>query len=159
MSLQYIIDGYNAINHPSFARSNNIQKARGEFIGLIKEKRLCGSLRNKVTVVFDGYPGAQNLKDSAAGINIIFSGEATADEKIKAFVEDSHNPKNIIVVSNDNEIRSFVKSCGSRVLAIEDFVKNKNAPEISRGRESPKAELNYTKIAEINKELSQRWLK
>jgi predicted RNA-binding protein with PIN domain len=159
MSLQYIIDGYNVVNHPSFNRSNNIQQVREKLVGLIKEKRLCGSPRNKVTVVFDGYPGGQNSTDFAPGINIIFSGDISADEKIKRLVENSDNPKNIIVVSDDNEIKSFVKSCGSRGEAAEDFIGRKKHPRAPESRDLLKTDLNYSQISKINKELAQRWLK
>ncbi|MBM3250334.1 MAG: NYN domain-containing protein, partial [Candidatus Omnitrophica bacterium] len=57
MSLQYVIDGYNIINHPQFSRTQKSpEDPVGSLLWLIRSKRLTGSAKNKVIVVFDGYP-------------------------------------------------------------------------------------------------------
>ncbi|TRZ93932.1 hypothetical protein D4R78_07360 [bacterium] len=160
MSLQYIIDGYNLINHPLFAQDHkkrvNIQIALLEFI---REKRLTGSLKNRVIVVFDGYFEFSGQKDNPYGIQVIFSQEETADEKIKKLVEASDQPRSIAVVSDDKDIRFSVRAFGAKTISIEKFIEVKKDNPQEKKQDMLKAELNYTQIAKINQELKKRWLK
>src|SRR3989338_5877343 len=123
MSLQYIIDGYNIINHPLFIQhaSKKINDSRIALLEFIRTNRLCASPKNKITVVFDGSGLSGQISDKT-DIGIIFSRRETADERIKRIVENIGNPKNIVVVSDDKEIKFFAQSCGARVLSVEEFI-------------------------------------
>ena len=61
MSLRYAIDGYNIIKHPLFTQqaAKKIQDSRIFLLEFIRINRLCGSRKNKITVVFDGYPDSR----------------------------------------------------------------------------------------------------
>jgi predicted RNA-binding protein with PIN domain len=120
---------------------------------------LCGSQKNKVTVVFDGHSDLSAQILDKSDIGIVFSRSQTADERIKKIVEKCPNTKNIVVVSDDKEITFFVKSCGAGVLNIEEFINRKRNLTDSREKEPPKPELNYSQIHKINQELRQIWLK
>lgn len=161
MSLRFIIDGYNLIKHASF-RDVPLRQAdaRIRLLEFIKRERLSGSMRNKVTVVFDGYCDLDEALASRFDIEVIFSRRETADETIKRMVENSADPRCIAVVSDDREIRLFVKSCGSRPVGIDEFLSRKDkAQRRLKGREPLKPELNYTQIHKINQELKKLWLK
>src|SRR3989338_7000094 len=122
MSLHYIIDGYNIINHPLFTRLlKSPLNPRATLLLLIRKKRLTGSLKNKVTVVFDGYPDANQTVLDEPDITVIFSRKVSADEKINLLIEETANRKIIIVVSNDREIQYSAKSLGAKVLGIDEF--------------------------------------
>jgi len=120
---------------------------------------LTGSPKNKVIVVFDGYPDAEE----AAGVNtntavgIIFSREMTADERIRRMVEHAGNRKNIVVVSDDKEIRFFVRASGAKPLCVKDFVVDRKN---SRKKEEDlwDAKLGFAQMHKINEELRQIWL-
>lgn len=73
----------------------------------------------KVSLHFDGY---ENLPIKAFGIKIFYSENRIADENIKAEIGNSKNPKNITVVSSDNNIREFAHVCGCSTLPSEDFL-------------------------------------
>ena len=124
-------------------------------MNLIKTKRLCG--KNPAIIVFDGYPPQEGELTGDQSVDVLFSKENTADEKIKLIVERSRNPKNIVVVSDDNEIRFIVKALGSKVMSVEQFI-YPSEKRTSR-KEIPEAELTYSQMEEINKELKQIWLK
>jgi len=163
MSLQYIIDGYNTINHPLFARIN--RKTRDNRIALlefIKIKRLTGSAKNRITLVFDGYPDTHTPVSEQTddnNIDIIFARKETADERIKKIVQDSCNPKTIVVVSDDKEIKFFVKAFGVRVLSVEEFI-NRRKDLVDLPKLAPaKPELTYSQMHKINQELKNLWLK
>ncbi|MBI4707282.1 MAG: NYN domain-containing protein [Candidatus Omnitrophica bacterium] len=161
MSLQFVIDGYNIIKHTQFSRfaKRNIKDQRFALLELIKSGNLTGSPKNKVIVVFDGYPdvSARSLREEP--FEIIFSGEDSADKKIMRMVELSQSPKNIVVVSDDREIKFFVKSCGATALGIEDFVAAKDRRERNKKEsEAVKNDLSYSQMHKINEELKKVWL-
>lgn len=119
---------------------------------------MCGSPKNKITVVFDGYFNPPGKTIEETGIDVVFSRRETADEKIKKIFESRGNPKNIVVVSDDKEIKFFVKSAGGRSLGIEEFINRKEKLQ-SRKRDLLKPELTYSQIYQINQELKKIWLK
>ena len=160
MSLHYIIDGYNIINHPQFTRTHkSSQDSRSALLSLIRRKRLTGSLKNKVTVVFDGYPDLSAAPFDESGIRVIFSRRVSADEKIKMLVEETANRKNIIAVSDDKEIKFMVKSLRARVSGVDEFFSVKEKAKNGRKEEMMEAGLNYTQMQKINEELSRLWSK
>lgn len=157
MSLRYIVDGYNIINHPSFSRANRNTCPQTALLNFIKKEGLAGSHKNKITVVFDGYPPSENPVCGADGINSIFSRKISADEKIKQLVEETANRKNITVVSDDKEIRFAVRSLGASLLGAEEFINSKR--KLYQDGDSSKPEINYSQMHKINQELRKIWLK
>lgn len=106
-------------------------------------------------MVFDGYPGEPGLRQEDNNLNVIFSGEASADEKIKGLLENSKDRKNTVVVSDDREIAYFAKHAGAKPLNVGEFIKPAAAAHKDMGGD----ELNYTQISKINEELRKLWLK
>jgi predicted RNA-binding protein with PIN domain len=168
MPLQYIIGGYNIINHPSFTNLHKkIKDSRLALLEFIKHKRLCGSSKNRVTIVFDGYPKYTGEKTDVADIDVIFSRQDSADEKIKKIVENSGDFKNTVVVSDDKEIRFFVKSIGAKMKGVEEFINPLNLSQARAKRKGrlkekedfPELELTYSQMQKINEELRKIWLK
>jgi predicted RNA-binding protein with PIN domain len=164
MSLQYVIDGYNIINHRLFPRAT--RKIRGSpaaLINLINSDNLCGSLKNKITIVFDGYPAASCPEKENARIRVIFSRNHSADEVIKKIIEKAPDYKNTVVVSDDKEIAGFVKSCRVKTMGAGEFLCRPEARAAGASGNSKtksqdiKPELNYSQIAEINAELKKLW--
>jgi len=155
MSLQYVIDGYNITNHPAFKQKNsksyNCQEA---LIKLIRIKKLCG--KNKATIVFDGYPHEPGFS-GGEDIDVIFSRKESADEKIKRIVESYGNPRNIVVVSDDNEVRFFAKSAGAKPMSVEKFI-NPQVRTQSKKEAFAETELTYGQREKSNKELRKIWL-
>lgn len=160
MSLQYILDGYNIVNNPLFARLQISEKdPRRALLEFIRSKKAKQSPRNKFIVVFDGYPVSPCVKQNYADINIIFSKEKTADEAIKITVEQAANPKNTAVISDDREIKFFVKSVGAKSVSVEEFINPPTLRRLPKGAaDALKPDLNYTQIDKINKELKKLWL-
>jgi len=160
MSLQYIIDGYNIIHHPNLTPANKqIQDPKAALLEFIKINRLTGSLKNKITLVFDGYPDASGRSRDDADVEIIFSRHESADERIKRIVESSGRRKNIIVVSDDREIRFCVKAAGATCLGVEEFTHPKGRPAHLQKTDTHKTELSYSQIQKINQEFKKIWLK
>lgn len=159
MSLQYIIDGYNIINHPIFKPhiTKRIRDSRVALLEFIRINNPSRGLKNKITVVFDGHADPL-IKVDETDINIVFSRRETADERIKKMVEASGNPKNMVVVSDDKEIRFFVTSVGAKAMGVEEFINSKQRP-FKENEVFLKPELTYTQMHKINQELRKIWLK
>ena len=158
MSLQYIIDGYNITNHPKFAKQipKRFSDFRSALVQLIKTKK-SSSPHNKFWVIFDGYPGESLDNQDKGNIMVIFSRRESADERIKKLVELIPNPRNVVVVSDDKEIRFFARSCRAKVESAEDFLALEDKTSHKRG-EAPEAEISYTQMHKINEELKKLWL-
>lgn len=162
MSLQYIIDAYNLINHPAFKPAGksplNIQHALADFIKLNK---LAGSKNNEVVLVFDGYP--PRLEDIPRGKSLfcMFSRTKEADELIKEIVQDSVSPKNIIVVSDDKEVQLTSRFLHAQICNVEEFICGKKGKRLTADAQLVEVDfkLSYAKMQKINTELKKKWLK
>jgi len=160
MSLQYIIDAYNLINHSDFkpfVKSNsNIAQILLDFIKLNK---LSGSKNNRTVLVFDGYP--QSFRDipQEEGFTCVFSYNKEADEIIRKMVEESKSVNNIIVVSDDKELQLVSRFLHAQVCSVANFIgskKNRLIADQILEKDEPK--LTYSKMHKINEELKKKWL-
>ncbi len=162
MSLQYIIDGYNLLNHPRPSRALDRQRSATpaeKIISIIRGKRLTGSSKNKVTIVFDGYPPSGQSPAVERGMDIIFARRVSADEKIKTMVENTANRKNIFVVTDDKEIRFVIRALGAVSLTIDDFInQGKDRKSAERRDDSSELKLKIHEMEQVNKELRKLWL-
>lgn len=160
MSVHFIIDGYNFINHPRFSASRKKRASpQAALFDFIRLHRLAGSRKNRVTVVFDGYPAPRQELPDDGEMAAVFSGGQEADERIKRMVEASGNPKNLIVVSDDKQIRMVIRALGAHPMTIEEFTGRLDAEQEKGRRESAAPELGYSEAEKINKELRRLWLK
>jgi predicted RNA-binding protein with PIN domain len=127
-----------------------------ELILYIKKHKLTGSHNNKVIVVFDGAFQIEAKRE--AEFEVIFSGERSADDLIKARIDKIKNSKyplsEVIVVSDDREIRDYAKKQGAVSERAVDFVKRVK----ETAREESK-DISYPLQKEITDELRKIWLK
>lgn len=128
-----IIDGYNFIfTVPELERHvkiNNIEPVRDHAISLLsryKEKKRC-----EVILVFDGNytESALPKKQTHAGVTVIYSKSGiSADTEIKNITSLCQNPKDVSIVTYDNDIKRHVKKCGCQI--IEPKVMYKEITEV-----------------------------
>jgi len=155
MSLHYILDGYNIINQVHFARSK-LKDGRNSLIRFIEKFRPHGSRNNEVTVVFDG--NRNNFSSLPhSEIKVVFSSTESADEWIMGYIERVSHPKQFVVVSDDREIKFFVRALGAKVLSVKGFMSRVKRKSSSTERE--KKPLSPDKVYKITKELEEIWLK
>ena len=124
MALHYIIDGYNVINRVNFLNYKKLQDARDALLSFIDKYRPQGS--NKITVVFDSKVEVFGSK-CKFDVEVIFTKNESADEYIKLLVSNAVNPKDIRVVTDDNDIRFFCRSYGAVILSTGEFTKKISA--------------------------------
>ena len=110
-------------------------------------------------MVFDGYTDLSRQSAlKPPDIDVVFSYDESADERIKKMLEKAAQPKNIVVVSDDKEIVFFAKAAGARPLPVEEFIMRgrKKTEDLKQDLE-PK--VSYSAMQKINQELRKIWLK
>ncbi len=148
--LLYIIDGFNLIhNIPSLKKSNS---PHSSLIHYIKKNKLTGSRNNRVVIVFDGKTNYEAADERE--FKIVFSHGESADEIIKMRVRNAENKSEIIVVSDDREIRDFIKREGAESWRICDFITSKKKMQTSEKTK----DISYALQREITEELRKIWL-
>ena len=117
----YIIDGNNLIGKiKSLSRLHRKNKKQSaEKLAFIIVRNFS---RKKVTVSIH-YDGVQNDVIKVSGVKIFYSGSISADEKIKNEISKSKNPKNIILITSDNNLAEFGRVCSCLVMKSEEFAK------------------------------------
>jgi len=153
--MEYIIDGYNLI------RSTYLSKTEKRSTGYARDI-LTGILANykrkhpsiNFTVVFDGKvisPADFRRQE----IKVLFSGDITADEKIRIILESKKKGiHEIIVVSDDREIQTGTKILGGSVCRTTAFLeKISPVPGKRKVNKNFNKNLNYKSILTIEKEL------
>ena len=161
MSLQYIVDAYNLINHPAFKPAKQSANIVYSLINFIKTNHLIGSKNNYLVLVFDGHPPADGqVPQEETGLTCVFSYQLEADELIKQMVEASTSVKNIIVVSDDKQVRLMSRLMHAQISSVEEFIYGKNHKNLEIRAEDDAADpkLNYSQISKINAELKKKWL-
>jgi len=123
MAVHVVIDGYNLIRQSTTLRAEeelSLEHGREALVEKLRQyKRIKG---HRITVVFDGADKVTlaEEKTQQKGIKIIYSRQGkTADSVIRRICRDQGG--NVVVVTADRELASYAESCGSVVMASEEF--------------------------------------
>ena len=161
MSLHFLIDGYNLIKRNPNLATKSLEDGRQGLVTFIERSRPHGSLRNKVTVVFDGQPGMYGLP-SGNEVSVVFTEYESADDLIKTRVEEAKNKKEIVVVTDDKALLLYVRSFGVTILSVREFYQRGAPPRpSSKGGGKP---VERSKVITsgfentVNKEFEKIWL-
>jgi predicted RNA-binding protein with PIN domain len=160
--MHYIIDGYNVINFSDELCASTLEGRRKKLLEFIRLNTPHGSPKNSVTVVFDyksknPYEARGYDKSHIRNIEIIFSsGILSADDIIAEIVDNSQNPYEITVVTNDKGLRRRTSLTGAKHEIVESFLakgfKQKNAKRAKEYFDNEEREC-------INEEFKKLWLK
>lgn len=123
--LHYLIDGNNVIGKSSFLKklqSKAKQSSREKFALIVE--RYFVKRNAKVSLHFDGHPKGQ-IKIAKG--KIIYSENLTADEMIKKEIERSKNPKNLVVITSDSNLKDFARKCSCKIISSEELLKQFNS--------------------------------
>ncbi len=112
----YLIDGNNLIGHTKSISYKDPQ-ARQQVLDRIST--FLESRRRNATVVFDG--SSEPLRKTR-WMRLVFSGPGrTADDLIRKQVETARSRKGLCVVSSDNGVYGYARSCGVEALKCHEF--------------------------------------
>jgi len=138
-----------------------IEDQRDHLVRLIAVKQPQGSLKNNVTIVFDGRPG-RYAPPASSTVKIVFSQDRSADELIKAAVNAAASKKTYVVVTDDKDIRLTVRAQGAQVVSVGAFLDKLSTLQEPQGQQGPYEAgkpISHTLEHAINKELIEVWLK
>ncbi len=122
---QILIDGYNVIrSDPGFLRieQQSMEDARTALLNLVNSSPRLG--RDDVTVVFDSSANRTFAHGFRFGrVKAIFSPTGqSADDVIKEQARSARDPRALVVVTNDNDIRSYCEGLGCTVSRSENML-------------------------------------
>ena len=164
MSVQYLLDGYNILHQIPLDLQGSLQDQREQLIRWLELAQPQGSIKNAVTIVFDGRSGMFSGASSSS-IKIIFSQDETADLKIKSMVTQSAHKKNIVVVSNDRDIQYAVRALGAKVMSVQEFLGKDQSTKLGKAGALPSSKKEDVKRissvveSKITSEMAEIWLK
>ena len=117
-----------------------------------------------MTIVFDGKEEFFGSHPSGS-VKVRFSQGQSADDLIKRIVEQYPSKKSIVVVTNDKDIKLYVRALGAAVLSVKEFLGTavkKSRPLSGQQKSSQATASKYVSLtdqAKINKELERLWIK
>ena len=117
----YIIDGNNLIgriNSLSRLQKKDKQGSREKLVHLLN--RYFAGKKIKLSLHFDGF---QNLALSVSKGRIYYSEKTTSDNLIRKEIDNSKNPKLIILVSSDRSLMNYGKVNSCTVISSDEFYK------------------------------------
>ena len=159
--MEYLIDGYNVIKSSFLGKKGDIEGKVAFYEILYRYKTKHPSVI--FTVVLDGFNSSDFhlLRDKR--LKIVFSGDITADEYIRKRVEKGKRNDEVIVVSNDKQVRITGKLFGCRVCSVEEFLnvvcKRDKRRKMVQTKESDKKEVSYRTKKKIEEELKKYYEK
>lgn len=152
--MKYIVDGYNVIHKVVGLGSKRLLNQRESLIQMIELAQAQNKSFKDVTVVFDGKEGIIAPSRRSA-VKIIFSKKTCADKKIKHLVESSSFARDIVVVSDDRQVRFYASSAGAKRISVEEFLKKLKQAD----KKKTISRLTAMEKSVINEELEKVWLK
>lgn len=161
MPLRYILDGYNILKQVSVFTNKRLKQGRPDFIALLCTSRRLS--KQEVVVVFDGYPDLSERTLFKTNLQAIFSRGSSADDKIRHMLEHAKTPSQIVVVSDDKEVRFFARVSKAQVLGVREFLtwlcgKQSDQRQSDAKSQSEDKNLSYKQVLDINRELRRVWL-
>jgi predicted RNA-binding protein with PIN domain len=118
---EYVIDGNNLIH-----KIGNLATLQKKDPQSSREKlalRLEGYFASKKVKVYLYFDGHENLPIRTGKVKVLYSGSRIADEGIRKHIERASNPRNIVLVSSDDEIKRLAHACSAEVIKSEEFAK------------------------------------
>lgn len=154
-SMEYIIDGYNLIKCSYLKKFENFsgEHAR-QVLFQILTKYYGKHPSVKITVVFDGIA---NLSGTIwpRGVQLIFSDNISADEKIRDILKTKKTDQPVVVVSDDKEVRMTARILGKEFTSTRDFL-DLVAPLPQKPAETSQEKTeDYRQVISIKKELKE----
>ncbi len=162
--MSLIIDGYNLIfsahrRHPAQLSGKEIEASRQHLIS-----RLALYRKNRggeeITVVFDASRSEwpTRVVQHAHGIRVIYSGRLeSADDEIVRLVQASPDPRRLVVVSSDAELRRAVGRLGAKTIRSTTF--ELQLREILDSEREPQPQEPPEKFEGLSEGEAEAWMK
>jgi predicted RNA-binding protein with PIN domain len=116
----YLIDANNVMGK-SLHHADDNESARQK---LLHQLALVSRVKKiRITAVFDGTESRQFAEGSAfRGVRILYARPGSdADSRIIEIVERERNRKALTIVTSDNALAGYIRSCGVRVMKSQEL--------------------------------------
>jgi hypothetical protein len=141
----FLVDGYNALHQLVQPTPQGIDECRRAILGLVRDAlrrgpspRGGGDLAH---VVFDARKGGARAGSDGKDGPVSWSyADGSADDAIVDIVrrnEASHDGRDIVVVTDDRELRGRAKQVGARALRVREWFDRVGAPAPERDLPQP----------------------
>jgi predicted RNA-binding protein with PIN domain len=134
--MPYLVDGNNLLGSWGGPRGEN---GRAEVVRRVAA--FCRAKGARATIVFDGGPLRPDMAEQSLGpVSIRVPPEGRdADSVIRRIVEESSAPGDLVVVTSDKALYSYVKTLGASVLRAHEWnaLDRQSAPPAREGAEKP----------------------
>ena len=149
----YLIDGFNLFHKIRVLEDSTTP--RSDLVQYIRRNKLTGSHNNRVTIVFDGFETAELQVDPE--YRIVFSEKRTADDVIKEIIRGVRHKRDVVVVSDDNEIRNAAREEGAQVRGTQEFLESKKSRRPKGRHEDDDRKLSPSQMMDITDEFKKIW--
>lgn len=147
MIQKYIIDGNNLIGKISelwTLQNTDKQLSRVKLTKLI-DQHFAGK-KSKISLHFDGFAG-DAIPSTCSKIH--YSGNKSADSKIKNEIDNAKTPHTIMVVSSDHSVQNYAKVSSCKVIKSEDFAKKLKQKKTNESEEAITKTISNDEIKKI----------
>ena len=138
--MPYLIDGNNLLG--SWGGPSRENDRRGEVVRRVAA--FCRARRVKATIVFDGHPLRNDMDtQTLGGVTIRVPPEGQdADDVIRDIVKRAPRAGDLIVVTSDKALYSYVKTLGARILRAHEWnaLERRVSPAAAEAGEKPDRE-------------------
>lgn len=134
--LTYLVDANNVIHrHPALREQakKDIKGAGERLVALVT--RIAGRGK-KIVLVFDGTVD-RRLNISPSLQLVVSESGADADLTIKRLIDESKNPRNLVIVSNDMEVAGYGRLHACHIMPADEFIISIARTEHISGGEKP----------------------
>jgi|WetSurMetagenome_2_1015567.scaffolds.fasta_scaffold18286_3 hypothetical protein len=114
--MPYWLDGNNLIGQPT-RKAQKDPQTRAEFLLLLSD--LASSRGGRFMVFFDGDDPDRRMPPR--GVQVRYSAPLSADEAILRRLRELQTPAEVIVVSNDGDLRVRCQNAGAKTLTWGEF--------------------------------------
>lgn len=148
--------------------SLKLEDGRRGLVRFVEANRPQGSVRNSITIIFDGKEDIWG-SESSGEVRVLFSKGETADDLIKRMVSAGGLPGETILVTDDRDLGYYCKAYGVVLWSVAQFLEQARKTgkvlktgvrdqggrrDAAEGKDIPSRTAN-----QINAELSRLWLK
>jgi hypothetical protein len=145
----------------------SLEDGRSALIRFVRERRPQGSDRNTVTIIFDGQPGLGGIDMAlamATDVRVVFTQGPSADDHMRAMVEEAVRPSEIICVTNDRDLAIACRHRGAAIWSVEDFMAQGHKKDPFKGRRTTGQDhegkvISHKAANRIDQEMADHWLR
>ena len=156
--MRIILDGYNVAHKIPGVREHlkqSLEKGREALENhLATWKKLKGFIGN-ITIVYDGKAAASTYGHGFE--NIFTASREEADDRIIKIIRDQKNPRDVIVVSEDNKVRNSCRALGAQVLPASYLLIERSAAKPKKYGRSHSEKTEIPSMRKVTEELKKLW--